>query len=376
MKDFRSFIPAVCAAGAQTLGHHACGMVQSMNITNSVFGLTKDNKTVTLYCMENSSGASVSIMNYGCRLMNIIVPDKNGDLRDVCLGLENLDEYLADDASLGAIVGRVANRIAGGSFSLNDTEYPIAVNNGPNHLHGGPTGFGQRIWDAVVKDNKLVFSRLSADGEEGYPGNLGLSVTYAWSEDNELSITYEATTDQDTILNLTSHGYFNLNGQYSGTVLNHELRIDADYMTELDGTQIPTGKLLPVEGTPFDFREFKTIGQDIKASDPQLALAGQTYDHNLIIGGNGLREAAVLQSDKSGIRMTCFTDQPGIQIYSACYTLHQKGKNGIAYGPYTSVCLETQHFPDSIHHKEFPSVVLKKDEKFKSTTIYHFSTFS
>ena len=296
-----------------------------MKTTKTAFGTTPENQTVSLFRLENASGAYVEIMDYGCRIMSICVPDKKGNLTDVALGLEDLDTYLKDDASLGAIVGRFANRIANGRFSLNGKDYQLAINNGPNHLHGGPTGYGQRVWDGRFSDNKLIFTRTSPAGEEGYPGTLNLTITYGWSEDNELSISYEATTDADTILNLTNHAYFNLNGHGSGTVLNHELRIDADSITELNKDQVPTGNYIPVDGTPFDFRELKEIGKDIEAENEQLKIGG-TYDHNFVLNGTGLREAAVLQSKESGIRMTCFTDQPGLQLYSACYTLHQKGK--------------------------------------------------
>lgn len=343
-----------------------------MKTTKTAFGTTPENQTVSLFRLENASGAYVEIMDYGCRIMSICVPDKKGNLTDVALGLEDLDTYLKDDASLGAIVGRFANRIANGRFSLNGKDYQLAINNGPNHLHGGPTGYGQRVWDGRFSDNKLIFTRTSPAGEEGYPGTLNLTITYGWSEDNELSISYEATTDADTILNLTNHAYFNLNGHGSGTVLNHELRIDADSITELNKDQVPTGNYIPVDGTPFDFRELKEIGKDIEAENEQLKIGG-TYDHNFVLNGTGLREAAVLQSKESGIRMTCFTDQPGLQLYSACYTLHQKGKDGIDYAPFSSVCLETQHFPNGINIDHFPSVVLKAGETFKSQTMYHFS---
>lgn len=343
-----------------------------MKTTKTAFGTTPENQTVSLFRLENASGAYVEIMDYGCRIMSICVPDKKGNLTDVALGLEDLDTYLKDDASLGAIVGRFANRIANGRFSLNGKDYQLAINNGPNHLHGGPTGYGQRVWDGRFSDNKLIFTRTSPAGEEGYPGTLNLTITYGWSEDNELSISYEATTDADTILNLTNHAYFNLNGHGSGTVLNHELRIDADSITELNKDQVPTGNYIPVDGTPFDFRELKEIGKDIEAENEQLKIGG-TYDHNFVLNGTGLREAAVLQSKESGIRMTCFTDQPGLQLYSACYTLHQKGNGGIDYAPFSSVCLETQHFPNGINIDHFPSVVLKAGETFKSQTMYHFS---
>ena len=263
-----------------------------MKTTKTAFGTTPENQTVSLFRLENASGAYVEIMDYGCRIMSICVPDKKGNLTDVALGLEDLDTYLKDDASLGAIVGRFANRIANGRFSLNGKDYQLAINNGPNHLHGGPTGYGQRVWDGRFSDNKLIFTRTSPAGEEGYPGTLNLTITYGWSEDNELSISYEATTDADTILNLTNHAYFNLNGHGSGTVLNHELRIDADSITELNKDQVPTGNYIPVDGTPFDFRELKEIGKDIEAENEQLKIGG-TYDHNFVLNGTGLREAAV-----------------------------------------------------------------------------------
>lgn len=199
-----------------------------MKITKNEFGMTKDNQPISLYTIENASGASVTLSDYGCRIIKIMVPNKEGKLTDVILGLMNADEYLADDASLGAVVGRCANRIAKGHFTLNDKEYNLAINNGPNHLHGGPTGFAQRVWTGKVTDDKVTFTRISPDGEEGYPGNLTVSVTYGWSEDNELSIVYEASCDQDTVFSVTSHGYFNLNGEGNGTVLDQELRIDAD----------------------------------------------------------------------------------------------------------------------------------------------------
>ena len=342
-----------------------------MNITKSEYGVSDAGEAISLYCIENASGSSITVCDYGCRLVSIYVPDKKGELIDVCLGLRDCGQYLEDDASLGAVVGRCANRIANGSFTLNDTLYELAINNGPNHLHGGPTGFGQRVWNAKIADDKIIFSRISADGEEGYPGNLTVSVTYGWSEDNELSISYEAVSDKDTVFNVTNHGYFNLNGQGSDTVLDHELRVDADTFTEFNDVQIPTGKILSVENTPFDFREFKKLGQDIESDYPQLV---NTYDNNLILNGSGLREAAVLQCAASGVRMTCFTDQPGIQVYIPCYVLHQKGKNDIDYPAFSAVCLETQHYPDSIHQPDFPSVVIKAGETFKSKTLFHFST--
>lgn len=349
-------------------------MVISMKISKSDFGTTDTGENIHIYHLENAYGAYVEIIDYGCRIVSLVVPDREGNMTDVCLGLDTIDGYEKDSASLGAVVGRVANRIKNGHFSLNGTEYQLAVNNGTNHLHGGMTGYGSKLWDTKIKDDKLVFMMNSADGEEGYPGNLTLTVTYGWSEDNELSILYEADSDADTLLNVTSHGYFNLNGEGNGDILSHELFIDADTITELDDSQAPTGTMIPVEATPFDFRNLRTIGRLFQSDYEQFQKFG-TYDHNFVINGTGLREAAVLQSKDSGIRMTCFTDQPGLQLYVANQPMQLPGKEGKIYDSFTSVCLETQHFPDAINHENFPSIVLHPNEPFRSKTLYHFSTF-
>ena len=345
-----------------------------MKTTKTAFGTTPENQTISLFRLENASGAYVEFLDYGCRIMSICVPDKKGNLTDVALGLENLDTYLNDDASLGAIVGRFANRIANGRFSLNGKEYQLAVNNGPNHLHGGPTGYGQRIWNGKFSDNKLIFTRTSPAGEEGYPGTLNLSITYGWSEDNELSISYEATTDADTILNLTNHAYFNLNGHGSGTVLNHELRIDADSITELNENQVPTGKYIPVEGTPFDFREAKEIGQDINADNEQLKY-GNGYDHNFAIDkdGDGVELVATAYCKESGIKMEVFTDAIGIQLYTANFIDGNIGKGNIRYQDRAAFCLETQYFPNSINEPNFVRPVFAAGEVYETTTVYKFS---
>lgn len=345
-----------------------------MKITKSDFGTTNTGENIYIYHLENTSGAYVEIINFGCRLVKIVVPDREGNMTDVCLGFNSMDGYANDNASLGAVVGRVANRIKNGHFSLHGKTYQLAVNNGTNHLHGGLIGYGSKTWDSKVKDDKLTLSLDSEDGEEGYPGNLTLSVTYGWSEDNELSILYEASSDADTLLNVTSHGYFNLNGEGSGNVLSHELFIDADQITELDDSQAPTGAFLPVDDTPFDFRTMHTIGKLMHSDYEQFQKFG-TYDHNFVINGTGLREAAVLQSKESGIRMTCFTDQPGLQLYVANQPIELPGKDGKTYERHTSVCLETQHFPDAINHDNFPSIVLEPENPFRSKTLYHFSTF-
>lgn len=344
-----------------------------MKISKSDFGTTSTGENIHIYHLENASGAYVEISDFGCRLVKIVVPNREGVLTDVCLGLDTLEDYEKDVVSLGAVCGRVANRIKDGRFTLNGKDYQLAVNNGSNHLHGGNIGYDRKPWESKIKDDKVVLTMFSPDGEEGYPGNLTLSVTYGWSEDNELSILYEASTDEDTLFNVTNHSYFNLDGEGSVDILSHELFIDADAFTELDDTQAPSGVILPVEGTPFDFRTMHTIGKFIDADHEQFKFG--TYDHNYIINGIGLREAAVLQSKESGIRMTCFTDQPGLQVYAANQPLGLPGKGGKKYESRSSVCLETQHFPDAINHDNFPSIVLKPDEPFRSKTLYHFSTF-
>lgn len=343
-------------------------------ITKSPFGTTKDGESAWLYCLKNDDGAYVTITSFGCRIVSICIPDRDGNLRDVCLGYDTLAEYEADTASFGAVVGRHANRIGGGTFTLNDVTYHLAVNNGPNHLHGGIRGFHYYNWDSEIIGNTVRFTRISPDGEEGYPGKLTMHVVYSWSDDNELSITYDAVSDQDTVLNVTNHAYFNLSGEDAGTALDHMLMINAEQFTETDEHDLTTGKIRDVEGTPLDFRKAKPIGQDIHTDYDQLKYS-KTYDHNFILTGQGLSEAAVLSSDVSGIRMTCFTDQPGVQLYVPASSPADKGKNGHPYPAYGSVCLETQHYPNATSHPHFPSVVLKAGETFKSKTIYHFSTF-
>ena len=345
-----------------------------MKITKSDFGTTNTGENINIYHLENASGAYVEVIDYGCRLVKIVVPDRDGNMTDVCLGFDSIEDYEKDTASLGAVVGRVANRIKDGRFSLNGKDYQLAINNGTNHLHGGIIGYGSKPWESKIKDDKLVLTMHSPDGDEGYPGNLILTVTYGWSEDNELSILYEASTDADTLFNVTNHGYFNLNGEGTGDILSHELFIDADAITELDDSQAPTGQFIDVDDTPFDFRTMHTIGKFMHSDYEQFKKFG-TYDHNFVINGTGLREAAALQSKESGIRMTCFTDQPGMQIYVANQPQALLGKDGKRYDAFTSVCLETQHFADSINHDNFPSIVLKPEEPFRSKTLYHFSTF-
>lgn len=342
-----------------------------MKFTKTPFGHTKENETVTLYRLENANGAYVELLDFGCRLRSICVPNKNGILTDTCLGYATIADYEADNASLGAAIGRHANRIGGASFTLNGTTYPLEQNNGRNHLHGGSKGFAFRMWNATYQDETLTFTRSFPDGEDGYPGNLDMKISYTWNDKNELTITYEAISDTDTVYNVTNHAYFNLDGKEDSSVLNHELQIFASAITENDDESLPTGVILPVKGTPFDFNNFKSIGQDIAQDHIQLKY-GTGYDHNFILNGEGFRKAAVLQSPDSGIRMTCFTDQPGIQIYTANFLKDCKGKYGGEFFIRNSVCLETQHYPNATNIPEFPSVIIKANEAFTTTTRYTF----
>lgn len=346
-----------------------------MSITKQSFGTTREGQTAYLYCLKNSGGAYVTVTSYGCRIVNLCVPDQKGKLRDVCLGYDTLEEYEADTASFGAVVGRHANRIGGGRFTLNGKTYQLAINNGPNHLHGGLRGFHHYNWSSAIVGNSVRFTRTSPDGEEGYPGNLIMNVTYTWREDNELEIFYEAWTDQDTVFNTTNHAYFNLSGEDADTALDHLLMINASAFTETDGNCLTTGRILDVEGTPMDFRKEKEIGRDFDSDYVQLRQTG-TYDHNYVLSGAGLTEAAVLTSPVTGIRMTCLTDQPGMQLYVPGASPAEHGKNGRTYPKFGSVCLETQHFPNATSFPEFPSVILKPDAPFRSKTLYHFSVVS
>ena len=332
-----------------------------------------DGKEVDLYTLTNSEGSFVQITNYGGKIVSIIVPDKHGDPGDVCLGYESLDAYVSGAASLGATMGPYANRIANAQFELDGTVYTLDKNNGEHTIHGGSAAFRNRVWDvkSVGKD-ELVLSILSKDGDGGFPGNLTLTVTYSLSDKNELKIQYHATTDQKTVINFTNHAFFNLAGEGSGDILGHELLVISDSTTPVDATGIPTGEIVPVEGTPFDFRTSKPIGRDIQADHVQLKNMGG-YDHNFVLQTNSSTpsKVAVLHDPSSGRAMEVFTTEPGLQVYTA-NTLNTVGKGGKTYGPFSSVCLETQHFPDSPHHPNFPSTILIPGEDYRSTTIYKF----
>jgi aldose 1-epimerase len=339
-----------------------------------------DGKEVWLFTFENSSGMKASITNYGAIVVTLLVPDRNGKLEDVVLGYDKVEGYLEDSPYFGAIVGRYGNRIAKGRFSINGQEYKLATNNNENHLHGGIKGFDKVVWDAeTIEDGDnlgLKLTYLSKDNEEGYPGNLKVTVTYLLTQDNELKINYSGTTDKATPVNLTNHSYFNLAGQGDGTILEHELTLNADRFTPVDAGLITTGELQPVAGTPMDFRTPFKIGARIDNDDQQIKYGGG-YDHNWIINkqNSPLALAAKLFEPSTGRVMEVLTTEPGIQFYSGNFLDGSlTGKDGKVYKYRYGLCLETQHYPDSPNKPEFPSCILEPGKTYQTRTVYRFST--
>lgn len=332
-----------------------------------------------LYTLTNNSGVSTKITNYGGIVLTLNVPDKSGQLGDVVLGYDTVAEYLKASPYFGALIGRYGNRIAQAKFSLNGVEYALAKNDGPNSLHGGIKGFDKVVWQAKTSDSPagpaLELTYLSPDGEEDYPGNLAVKVVYTLTHNNELRIDYSATTDKDTVVNLTHHSYFNLAGAGNGDILDHELTLNADKFTPIDATLIPTGELRAVADTPFDFTQPTKIGLRINQADEQLKF-GLGYDHNWVLNSTGgsLALAARVYEPSSGRLMEVWTTEPGIQFYSGNFLDGSNvGKGGRVYQHRSGFCLETQHFPDSPNQPNFPSTVLKVGQTYTSTTIYKFS---
>jgi aldose 1-epimerase len=356
-----------------TPGVKTANQAPRAGVTRASFGAISG-QPVDIFTLRNANGIEIKATNYGGIITSIVVPDRNGRPGDIVLGFDDLQAYAKDSPYFGAIVGRYGNRIAKGHFTLDGHTYTLAVNNGPNHLHGGLKGFDKVIWHAepLAGSTGLVLSRRSPDGEEGYPGNLDVRVTYRLTDDNRLVIDYHATTDKATPVNLTQHSYFNLAGE--GDVLGHELTIDADRYTPVDANLIPTGELAPVEGTPFDFRKSTAIGARIDTPNPQLKNAGG-YDHNWVLNrkGTGLQLAARVVEPKTGRTLEVSTTQPGLQFYSGNFldgTL--KGKGGRVYVKHAWLCLETQHFPDSPNHPDFPSTILRPGEQYDTQTVFRF----
>ncbi|MGC4020791.1 MAG: aldose epimerase family protein [Cyclobacteriaceae bacterium] len=337
---------------------------------------TSSRDSIKSFVLTNSHKVKIEIINFGGRVVSLFVPDKNGKLEDVVLGFDSLEKYTTHDSYYGAIIGRYGNRIANGKFSLREKEYQLEKNNGVNALHGGPKGFHNVFWKVISStDSSVAFSYISKDGEEGYPGNVNLEVKYMLTNDNELIIDYSATSDKETIINLTNHSFFNLNGEGKGDVLNHQLMINAERFCPVDQTLIPSGELKEVKGSPFDFLETHKIGERIDQNDQQLKF-GNGYDHNWVLNkkADELTLAAKVIEPNSGRVMEVLTTEPGIQFYSGNFLDGKEiGKGGKPYQFRSAFCLETQHFPDSPNHSNFPSVILKPGEVYRQKTIYKFS---
>jgi aldose 1-epimerase len=340
------------------------------------FGALPDGRAVDVITLRNGGGTTLRAITWGGAITALMTRDRNGTLGDIVLGFDTLEAYLGDSSYFGAIIGRYGNRIANGRFSLDGVEYELARNNGPNHLHGGLRGFDKVLWKARTFERDdaggVALSYVSADGEEGYPGELDATVMYTLDDRDELTVEYSATTSAPTVVNLTQHSYFNL-GQLGTDVLAHELTIDADAMIPVNAELIPTGEIAPVMETAFDFRSATPIGARIEAPDPQLVAAGG-YDHTFVLGGSGvLRRAAFAREPVSGRTMEVATTEPGVQLYSGNFlTGLTQGKGGVVYPKRGGFCLETQHFPDSPNQPRFPTTVLRRGERYQSRTVFRF----
>ncbi len=347
-----------------------------MAAEKSLYGTFADGREMYCYTLTNEAGMKAVISDYGANLVELWVPDKDGVLRDVVLGFSSAAEYEENIPAFGATVGRHANRIAKACYTLNGKEYQLEANNGLNNLHSKPGSYYQRFWDVETGEDEtgsyVSCSLVSPDGDQGYPGTLQVTVTYTLTSENSLMIQYHMLSDADTIANMTNHSYFNLNGQESGSILGQYVMINADYFTPSDAELIPTGEIRSVKGTPLDFTERKILGKDMAADDEQIKNGGG-FDHNFVLNTDGeMGLAAKMDSVETGIVMEVYTDMPGMQLYTA-NTTSIDGKGGIHYDPFCGACFETQFFPDSIHHANFPSCVLKAGEEFESSTVFAFS---
>jgi aldose 1-epimerase len=378
----RRYLLLLALTGAAACGPNNAGknaMTRQATLARDAFGVTPDGKQVDLYTLTNANGIEVRVMTYGATIVSLKTPDKDSVMGDIVLGYDSLAGYIANSPYFGAVVGRYGNRIAKGRFTLDGKTYQLAINNGPNALHGGIKGFDKVVWqgDPVRTDSTVgvAMTYVSADGEEGYPGTLTARVTYSLDNHDKLTVSYEASTDKATPINLTQHTYWNLGGAGSGDILSHVLTINADSFTPVDTTLIPTGQIAPVEGTPFDFRTGHAIGQRIEADNQQLRFGGG-YDHNFVLNRDsteGLVKAARVVDTGTGRTLEIFTTEPGIQFYSGNYldgTI--TGKGGRVYVHRGALCLETQHYPDSPNHKNFPSTILKPGERWQSETQFVF----
>ena len=336
------------------------------------FGMTSKGEEARLFTIQNDKGMEIKVSDYGATLVQVRVPDKEGRLLDVVLGYDDVQGYEAGNAFFGATIGRVANRIGNGEFRLGGRTYELTRNDGQNTLHGGRDFYNKRIWKTgETQEDHVEFLLDSPSGDQGFPGNVKISVTYTLTKDNEVKIHYRAVPDADTLMNLTNHSYFNLSGHASGTVLDQEVMLYADAYARADSQSIPTGEIVPVSGTPMDFRQLKPVGAEIEEAYEALEF-GKGYDHNWVLNGNGYRKAAFMRSKKSGIAMEVYTDLPGMQFYTANFVDHEKGKAGAVYNMRQAACFETQYFPDAVHKDYFEGPEVKAGEVYETTTAYRF----
>lgn len=363
-----------CAADTNSNRHKTTLPVKKSDFQSQVNG-----KQTDLFILQNDQGMKLGITNYGGRIVSWLAPDHNGNFDDIVLGFDSIEGYLnANEVYFGALIGRYGNRIARGEFALSNEQYELATNDGPNHLHGGPGGFHNVVWEAKqLDDQHLVLSYLSKDGEEGYPGNLNVQVQYILTQNNELKIDYTAVTDDSTVINLTNHAFFNLGGAASGTINNHQLTIYGSKYTPVDSTLIPTGEIASVENTPFDFTTLTAIGERLSEENTQLSY-GKGYDHNFVLDkekDGKLSRAARVGDPESGRVMEIYTTEPGIQFYGGNFLNgSDTGKEGDPYKHRTAFCLEPQHFPDSPNQPDFPSTVLEPGKIYHSLSVYRFTT--
>ncbi len=346
-------------------------------LSRSDFQSVVNGDSTDLYVLKNANGAEVAITNYGGRIVSVMVPDKEGNLRDVVLGFDNIDDYVNNDNNLGATIGRYGNRIAHGKITVDGEEYQLPQNNYGHTLHGGPEGYDVQVFSAEQPDNQtLVLTYLSEDGEAGFPGNLNVKVTMTLTDDNAIDLQYEAETDKETVVNLTNHSYFNLSGDGNSTILDHLLMINSDSFTPVDDTFMTTGEITPVEGTPMDFRKPTPVGERIDQYEYEQLKNGNGYDHNWVLNTNGeiSQVAATVYSPVSGIQLEVYTIEPGVQVYAGNFLDGSLvGKNGAVYNKRHAICLETQKYPDSPNKPDWPSPYLKPGEKYTSRCIYKFT---
>lgn len=346
-------------------------------LVKSDFQTVIDGDSTNLYVLNNDNGMEVTITNYGGRIVSVMVPNKDGNFKDVVLGFDNIEDYTAVDNNFGATIGRYGNRIANGKINIDGVEYQLPQNNFGHTLHGGPEGYHNKVFNVLHSDDSsLVLTYLSEDGEEGFPGNLDIKVTMTLTDDNAIDIQYEAMTDKETVVNLTNHSYFNLSGDANNSILNDILMINADSFTPVDNTFMTTGEIAPVEGTPMDFRTPTTIGERIDDYEYEQLKFGDGYDHNWVLNtaGDVSQLAATVYSPESGIQLEVFTDEPGVQVYTGNFlTGADTGKYGAVYGKRNAICLETQKFPDTPNKPDWPSAFLAPGDTYTSRCIYKFS---